>query len=342
MKRILIRSGKSPLRVATPTEFIHQDLIGTNTGNLLFGDSAHKMLSAPDTEVVSNGIRTDPSARRAAEINERYDAFVVPLANAFRPAFRASLDRLSTLVEQLTVVVFGVGARTGADYDTEPLRPMEASVKRFVSAVLERSASMPVRDGSDDGHMRYRISRLRERTAVANARIDKRARETGELRARLAAAEERADETGRRLAAAQKELAAAHKRLAALERRVGGIEKRAMVRIGPPSAAGRAASPGAAGRTDRERTDRDRTDRDGTPGAPSKITRLSQFPYEWSSDDRSRRRRAYISGTVPRIPPRLRRKSAPRDIPRRPPFRSRRLRRRARPARHRLRRLRRG
>ncbi|WP_206281497.1 hypothetical protein [Streptomyces prasinopilosus] len=282
MKRILIRSGKSPLRVATPTEFIHQDLIGTNTGNLLFGDSAHKMLSAPDTEVVSNGIRTDPSARRVAEINERYDAFVVPLADAFRPAFRASLDRLSTLVDQLTVpvVVLGVGARTGADYDTEPLRPMEASVKHFVSAVLERSASIPVRDGSDDGHMRYRISRLRERTAVANARIDKRAREAGELRARLAAAEERADGTGRRLAAAQRELAAAHKRLAALERRVGGIEKRAMVRIGPPSAAGRAASPGATGRTDRERTDRDRTDRDGTPGAPSKITRLSQFPYE--------------------------------------------------------------
>ncbi|CAM5668040.1 polysaccharide pyruvyl transferase family protein [Streptomyces hirsutus] len=482
MKRILIRSGKSPLRVATPTEFIHQDLIGTNTGNLLFSDSAHKMLSAPDTDVVSNGIRTDPSARRAAEINEQYEAFVVPLANAFRPAFQASLDRLSALVEQLTipVVVFGVGAQTGADYDTGRLRPIEASVKRFVSAVLERSASigvrgeltaryltdlgfpadrvdiigcpsmflygdtfpavraveltassriavnlspdalpvgdiaglarhaseryphllyyaqnladaellfwgdltpetgvedpfplqlshrlmrenkvrmpldpatwidelrghdfaygtrihgniaallagtpsvvlthdsrtlelcryfdiphvpidslsadtdprdlyeaadhsamikyhgerferivafldrnglrntythgdrgaafdarlavlelpasMPVWDGSDDGHMRYRVSRLRERIAVANTRIDKRVRENKELRTRLAAAEERADETGRRLTAAQKELAATRKRLDALERRIGGIEKRAMVRIGP-------------------------------------------------------------------------------------------------------------
>ncbi|MEU3253633.1 polysaccharide pyruvyl transferase family protein [Streptomyces sp. NPDC006997] len=147
MRRILIRSGKSPFRVATPTEFIHQDLIGTNTGNLLFSDSAHKMLSAPDTEVTSNGIRTDPSARRAAEINERYDVFVVPLANAFRPSFHASLDRLSTLIEQLTipVVVFGVGAQAPDDYDTGWLRPMEASAKRFVSAVLERSASLGVR-----------------------------------------------------------------------------------------------------------------------------------------------------------------------------------------------------
>jgi Polysaccharide pyruvyl transferase len=147
MKRILIRSGKSPLRVATPAEFVHQDLIGTNTGNLLFSDSAHKMLTTPDTEVTSNGIRTDPSARRAAEINEQYDVFVVPLANAFRLAFHASLDRLSTLIEQLTipVVVFGVGAQTSDDYATDGLKPMEASVKRFVSAVLDRSASIGVR-----------------------------------------------------------------------------------------------------------------------------------------------------------------------------------------------------
>ncbi|MER5909147.1 polysaccharide pyruvyl transferase family protein [Streptomyces sp. NPDC001982] len=147
MKRILIRSGKSPFRVATPTEFIHQDLIGTNTGNLLFSDSAHKMLLTPNTEVTSNGIRTDHSAERAAEINEAYDVFVVPLANAFRPQFQASLDRLSTLIEQLTtpVVVLGVGAQAGDDYETERLKPMEGSVRRFAAAVLERSASIGVR-----------------------------------------------------------------------------------------------------------------------------------------------------------------------------------------------------
>ncbi|MEU8352773.1 polysaccharide pyruvyl transferase family protein, partial [Streptomyces sp. NPDC048845] len=147
MKRILIRSGKSPFRVATPEEFIHQDLIGTNSGNLLFSDAAHKLLLTDGTEVTSNGIRTDCSAERARQINEEYDTFVVPLANAFRPSFRASLDRLSTLIEQLTipVVVMGVGAQVGEDYDTERLRPMEDSVKRFAAAVLDRSASIGVR-----------------------------------------------------------------------------------------------------------------------------------------------------------------------------------------------------
>ncbi|MET9019152.1 polysaccharide pyruvyl transferase family protein [Actinopolymorpha sp. NPDC004070] len=147
MKQILIRSGKSPHRVATPAEFLHQDLIGTNTGNLLFSDSVHKMLSLPDTTVTSNGIRTDISPERAEQINERYDVFVVPLANAFRPTFHTSLDRLTRLIEQLTipVVVVGVGAQVGEDYETDSLTPMNESVRRFVSAVLDRSASIGVR-----------------------------------------------------------------------------------------------------------------------------------------------------------------------------------------------------
>jgi hypothetical protein len=148
MKRILIRSGKSPFRVTSHAEFIHQDLFGTNSGNLLFSDAAHKLLLVTDrTEVTSNGIRTDPSPERAARINEEYDVFVVPLANAFRPQFQASLDRLSTLIEQLTipVVVLGVGAQTGQDYDTEGLGPMRDSVTRFARAVLGRSASIGVR-----------------------------------------------------------------------------------------------------------------------------------------------------------------------------------------------------
>lgn len=147
MKRILIRSGKSPFQVASPEQFLHQDLIGTNSGNLLFSDATHKILLTDRTEVTSNGLTTVTTAQRAGEINDQYDVFVVPLANAFRPSFKGSLDRLSTLIEQLTipVVVLGVGAQATAGYDVKRLRPVEASVKRFVRAVLERSATIGVR-----------------------------------------------------------------------------------------------------------------------------------------------------------------------------------------------------
>ncbi|MHA4815864.1 polysaccharide pyruvyl transferase family protein [Streptomyces aculeolatus] len=148
MKHLLVRSGKSPFHLPTRTEVIQQDLIGTNAGNLVFSDATHKLLQVPGaTEVTSNGLRTDSSKERAAQINEEYDAFVVPLANAFRPSFEPSLNRLSKLIEQLKipVVVIGVGAQAGTDYDTERLKAIEPAVKRFMKAVLKRSASVGVR-----------------------------------------------------------------------------------------------------------------------------------------------------------------------------------------------------
>ncbi|MFD7402436.1 polysaccharide pyruvyl transferase family protein [Streptomyces sp. NPDC059866] len=144
-KRILLRSGKSPYDVVPIEEALHRDVIATNAGNLIFSDAAHKILETPHTEVVSNGIRTQVSA--ADRINEEYDAFVVPLANAFRPSFEASLNRLTQLIRKLRipVVVLGVGAQSGLDYDLARLKALEPAVRDFVSAVLDRSASIGVR-----------------------------------------------------------------------------------------------------------------------------------------------------------------------------------------------------
>ncbi|WP_443062453.1 polysaccharide pyruvyl transferase family protein [Streptomyces sp. NBC_00457] len=145
VQRILLRSGKSPYDVVPIEEALHRDVFATNSGNLIFSDAAHKILETPDTEVVSNGIRTDVSA--AARINEEYDAFVVPLANAFRPSFEQQLKRLTRLIGRLRipVVVLGVGAQTGLTYDPARLKPIEPTVREFVSAVLDRSASIGVR-----------------------------------------------------------------------------------------------------------------------------------------------------------------------------------------------------
>jgi Polysaccharide pyruvyl transferase len=145
MKRILLRSGKSPYVAVTVEEALHRDVFATNSGNLIFSDAAHKILETPDTEVVSNGIQSNIGA--AARINEEYDAFVVPLANAFRPSFEANLKRLTQLISRLRipVVVLGVGAQTGVDYDPARLKRMEPAVREFCAAVLDHSASIGVR-----------------------------------------------------------------------------------------------------------------------------------------------------------------------------------------------------
>lgn len=144
-KRLLLRSGKSPFDVVSVEHALQHDVIATNSGNLIFSDATHKILTTPHTEVVSNGIKTDVNA--AGRINEQYDAFVVPLANAFRPSFEPQLNRLTRLISKLRipVVVVGVGAQTGLGYDATRLKPIEQSVRAFVSAVLDRSASIGVR-----------------------------------------------------------------------------------------------------------------------------------------------------------------------------------------------------
>ncbi|WP_457458752.1 polysaccharide pyruvyl transferase family protein [Streptomyces sp. TE5632] len=145
IQRILLRSGKSPYDAVPVEEALHRDVFASNSGNLIFSDATHKILETPQTTVVSNGIRADGTP--AGRINEEYDAFVVPLANAFRPSFEASLRRLTRLISQLKipVVVVGVGAQAGLDYDPARLKPMEPAVREFVSAVLDRSASIGVR-----------------------------------------------------------------------------------------------------------------------------------------------------------------------------------------------------
>jgi Polysaccharide pyruvyl transferase len=116
-----------------------------NVGNLVFSHAAHRVLSTSRTTVTSNRFAVD--ATEAARINEEGDVFVVPLANAFRPSFRDALNRLTRLIEQLKVpvVVLGVGAQTGLDYNSARLSPMSKDVKRFVGAVLDRSPTIGVR-----------------------------------------------------------------------------------------------------------------------------------------------------------------------------------------------------
>ncbi|WP_026122946.1 polysaccharide pyruvyl transferase family protein [Nocardiopsis halotolerans] len=145
MTRILLRSSKTPFEAATIEETIQQKIGGQNLGNLVFSDSAYKMLNVPGTEITTTGFRT--GVPEPEQINEEYDYFVLPFANAFRPSFRKQLDSWTDVIEKLTipVMVLSVGAQSSLDYDLEPMRPMDESVKRFASAVLDRAPSLGVR-----------------------------------------------------------------------------------------------------------------------------------------------------------------------------------------------------
>ena len=128
-QRILLRARKGPFDVVTAEETYERDWIGKNSGNLVFSHAAHKLLATSTAEITPSRFRADP--RDADEINEKYDVFVIPLANAFRHDYANRLTSMARLIERLKipVVVLGVGAQTDVDGGLESLRPIDEPVK---------------------------------------------------------------------------------------------------------------------------------------------------------------------------------------------------------------------
>lgn len=150
MSRLLIRTGKSPFTAVTPESTLTQDVFNSNTGNFLFQHAVWESLDIDGAELTANSTlseRRKSSDADIAAVNEKFDHFVVPFANAFRPDFVKQLDRLSDSIERLTipVSVVGVGAQAPASMSLEDLAPIREATKRFVSAVLDRSPSIGVR-----------------------------------------------------------------------------------------------------------------------------------------------------------------------------------------------------
>jgi hypothetical protein len=145
MAKILLRASKTPFEAMTAEGTLQNSVGGKNLGNLVFSDSAYKMLDVPGTEITTTGFSSAvPAPER---INEEYDYFVLPFANAFSPGFHGHLDFWADVIERLTIpiMVLSVGAQSSLDYDLDRMRPLDASVKRFVSAVLDRAPSIGVR-----------------------------------------------------------------------------------------------------------------------------------------------------------------------------------------------------
>jgi hypothetical protein len=143
MPQILIRAHKSPFTVADADTTYRRNLIGNNTGNLVFSQAVYRLLSTADADLETSGLaRSHPR-----EINSRFDHVVVPLANAFRLSYLETLDALSSLIEQLTipVSVLGVGFQASLAGTYKHADDVKPATMRFVRAVLNRSPSIGVR-----------------------------------------------------------------------------------------------------------------------------------------------------------------------------------------------------
>jgi hypothetical protein len=142
---ILLRAIKDAFEVVPPeTALVHNTIAG-NTGNLIFSAASQRLLETATTRVDVDHFVIRPGD--ADRINERYDAYVLPLANAFRISYESTLLRQTALIRRLRipVVVLGVGHQATVDNDTSRLAPIEDAVRGFVSAVLDHGPSIGVR-----------------------------------------------------------------------------------------------------------------------------------------------------------------------------------------------------
>jgi len=147
MRKVLMRAVMSPLGDNKAIEVITKNLIGDNAGNMIFAYSMFRTVMTEDTVVDNIATNRFFSKEEIDQINNEYECFIIPLANAFRVSFIKELECLTDLVKGLKIpcVVAGVGiqAKIGADM-TKPFKFDEAT-KNFVNAILEKSSMVGVR-----------------------------------------------------------------------------------------------------------------------------------------------------------------------------------------------------
>ncbi|MGO3669797.1 MAG: polysaccharide pyruvyl transferase family protein [Vreelandella alkaliphila] len=145
MKHTYVRAGNDFSRVVTPHQSIALGALGSNLGNMLFQYSVWRLIRNKDESPVATG--HDLYEQQAKRINADGKMLILPLANSFRVEFKERLERYTKLIKKLKVpvLVVGVGCQTDINFNIDNLKPIDKVVKDFVSAVLERSATIGVR-----------------------------------------------------------------------------------------------------------------------------------------------------------------------------------------------------
>lgn len=146
MKKILIRSGISPLQKINIETIINQNRIGGNVGNLIYAYGLYRALMvSDDTEFIPDCYRYPLS--QIDKYNEECDRYIIAFADMFRPQSVKKMEEMTTFIEKLKIpcIITGVGIRASLDTDIREGYPFDDTVKALLNAVLDKSALIGVR-----------------------------------------------------------------------------------------------------------------------------------------------------------------------------------------------------
>ncbi len=157
-KKYLIVSGCDPFEGLPFQDYFEgRSSFGGNPGNLLFINAVVKSLMTSEKDVfVPTWYRFVFSDKDVSYINANFDAFILPLADAFRDGNQHVLKGYSSLIRRLKIPchVIGVGLRT---YGTSPTDayPFDEAAREFVSAILDKSPQIGTRGFDTAEYIRH-------------------------------------------------------------------------------------------------------------------------------------------------------------------------------------------
>lgn len=146
MRKILMRSAMPFGEDRSISEILIHNLVGDNTGNLLFQNSVARVIMMEDTEITTIKVDRKFSEQEIEYFNSEYEMFLIPLANALRISFIDQFRYLTELVECLTIpcVVIGIGIQRNLDA-TAWNYPYDDAAADFLKAVLNKSEMIGIR-----------------------------------------------------------------------------------------------------------------------------------------------------------------------------------------------------
>ena len=149
MKKILMRAQMQHDAAFSPDTVLLENLMGGNSGNWLYQYSLFRTLMVDSSVKIdifnANKQTVDDSFIKS--VNESYDCFVIPLANAFKKSFGKELRTLTRMVKKLNIpcIVIGIGIQMKLGKDFCAAYEDKEAAKNFVKAVLDKSSVIGVR-----------------------------------------------------------------------------------------------------------------------------------------------------------------------------------------------------
>lgn len=159
MKKILMRGGMTPLDNLSPKTVIEKNSIGANSGNLLYAYGVYRTLMTEDTVIDMDyyGVERNYTDKDIERINNEYNAYVCPLADAFRDAFTGKLQKYAHFFNKLTIpcYVIGVGLRAPYEPEIDTSRSFDDAAREFIKAALRKSSVIGLRGEITGEYLKY-------------------------------------------------------------------------------------------------------------------------------------------------------------------------------------------